>query len=350
MKFIKKILKEKEINKIKYLLGIRYINKFKDYKDKKKIIYTLVPTHGNMGDQAIAYATLKYLEEQFSEYEIIQVNREDTYKYCMALKKVVNKDDIIFLHGGGNMGNLYPIEEQDRRAIIHMFDDNKIISMTQTISFTDDENGKKEFIKTKRIYENHKDLTLIAREQKSFNIMKKNLNVKNIVINPDIVLYLNEMDLNKVNSRTKIMTCLRDDKESILGNAKDNFINELNKSYINVFNYDTVIDKRITKEIRKIELEDIFNKFRESKLVITDRLHGMVFAAITKTPCIVTKSLDHKVTGTYEWIRDLNYIRLVDNLDFKEIKPIINELYNLEEINKIDLNKEYFWTLRDKIL
>ena len=93
----------------------------------------------------------------------------------------------------------------------------------------------------------------------------------------------------------------------------------------------------------------MFNKFRNSKLVITDRLHGMVFSAITKTPCIVTKSLDHKVIGTYEWIKNLNYIKLVEDLSFENINPLIRELMTLKNFDEIDLNKDYFDRLKDKI-
>lgn len=145
------------------------------------------------------------------------------------------------------------------------------------------------------------------------------------------------------------MTCLRNDKESIQGKAKDIFINRLNETYKNVFNYDTVIDKVVTVENREEELKAMFNEFRKSKVVITDRLHGMVFCAITKTPCIVTKSLDHKVTGTYQWLKELNYIRLVDKLDFDSIKPLIDKLSNLEKINEIDFKKLYFNKLRKKL-
>ena len=40
----------------------------------------------------------------------------------------------------------------------------------------------------------------------------------------------------------------------------------------------------------------------------------MIFAAITNTPCIVLGSMSHKVRGCYEWIKDLDYIRFVDNV------------------------------------
>lgn len=347
---IKSVIGEKNTQKILILKGIKNKNIFKEYKNKKKLIYMLVPSHGNIGDQAIAIATLRYFNDNFNEFDIIEIYREDTYKYIKAIQEVINDDDIIMLHGGGNMGNLYPVEEKDRRAIISAFPKNKIISMTQTMSFTDDEQGRKELKKTKTIYNKHKDLTLIAREEKSYEIMKREFNIKNIVLNPDIVLYLNNKLDTKDKKRNRVMTCLRSDKESILGSKRDIFISKLNESYKDVFNYDTVVYKTLKGNERFNELNDMFEKFMLSKVVITDRLHGMVFAAITKTPCIVTKSLDHKVIGTYSWIKDLNYIKLVDTLEFENIKPLIDELLELKEFTEVDLNTLYFDKLKEKII
>ena len=318
------------------------------YKNTKKIIHILTPSHENMGDQAIAYATNELLKNEFSEYKTIEIYRNDIYLYAKAIKRIMNKDDIIFTIGGGNMGNLWIKEERDRRFVIRFFKNNKIISMPQTISFTPDDDGKKELEKTKRIYNKHKNLVLIARENKSFNIMKKEFINANIILNPDTVLYLFDK-YNANDNRKGIMLCLRNDKESVLTADKNLLINSLNNNYNDVFNHDTVIGRNVLKEDREKELEKMLYKFKNSRLVITDRLHGMVFAAITKTPCIVTKSLDHKVTGTYEWIKKLNYIKLVDNLEFENIKPLIDELTNLDELTNINFTQSYFKNLRSKI-
>ncbi|MDO4924988.1 MAG: glycosyltransferase [Turicibacter sp.] len=146
-----------------------------------------------------------------------------------------------------------------------------------------------------------------------------------------------------------IMTCLRSDKESVLGQQKQQFLDELSQVYSDIFNYDTVIKEKVYRESRTQKLNEMFNEFRKSKVVITDRLHGMVFCAITKTPCIVTKSLDHKVTGTYEWIKDLNYIKLVDKLEVNKVSELIKKLGNLEEYTILDLERDYFNSLVTKI-
>lgn len=158
-------LNKTQINNIQNFISFRHYNKFKQYKNKKKIIHILTPLHGNMGDQAIVYATNLYLKEKFNDYEIIEIYRRDIYKYIKPIKKIVNSDDLIVLIGGGNMGNLWIDEERDRRFIIKNFTHNKIISMPQTISFTSDLYGKEELSITKEIYNKNKNLILVSREK-----------------------------------------------------------------------------------------------------------------------------------------------------------------------------------------
>lgn len=345
-KIITNILGQKNLERLVYYLGIRYYSLFKEYKSLKKIYYLSTPSHGNMGDQAIAEASIKFFKDKFPEYKVIEVYREDVNRYARAIKWTLNPDDLIFIIGGGNMGNLYVWEESTRRQIIKTFKHNPVISMTQTITFTDDAEGQAELEKTKFIYNSHPNLSLIAREQNSYEKMNEIFTNANILINPDIVLYLfNQFEYEK-DKRTRIMSCLRSDKESILGSQKEALIDYLKREYNNYFEYDTVIPGRVERNERSTKLEQMFQEFKQSKVVITDRLHGMVFCAITKTPCIVTKSLDHKVTGTYEWLKNLNYIRMVNSLDVDTIKPLIEELINLDELTTINLEKGYFDTLR----
>ena len=342
---IKRKIGEKKV----YYSGRKYIRDFNKNKGQKKIYFLSTPSHGNIGDQAIAEASVFFFNKYFSEYKIIEIYQEDVSKYAYAIKKSITPQDLVIIHGGGNMGNLYVWEEETRRQIIRLFKKNPIISMPQTMSFTNDKLGKKELKKSKRIYNNHPNLKLIARETLSYEIMSKYFNRAEVILNPDIVLFLfNKFEVDNT-QRTRIMTCLRSDKESILGQKKQQFLDELNQVYSDIFNYDTVINEKVYRESRTQKLNEMFNEFRKSKVVITDRLHGMVFCAITKTPCIVTKSLDHKVTGTYEWIKELNYIRLVDELEISKIQPLIEELSKLENYNKINFDQLYFSKLRSKL-
>ncbi len=54
-----------------------------------------------------------------------------------------------------------------------------------------------------------------------------------------------------------------------------------------------------------------WNEFSSVQLVVTDRLHGMVFSAITGTPCIALDNISHKVYGAYQWLSYLPYLRFL---------------------------------------
>lgn len=337
-------------NKIRYLMGRKNNEAFIKFKDKKKILLTLLPTHGNLGDHAIAYASKRYLEDNFKEYEIIELDMYEIYKYGKVLKNILTKDDYIFTLGGGNMGNLYHQEEWTRRFIIKTFKNVKIISLPQTINFTKDKKGEKEFNKTKSIYNKNKNLTVIAREQKSFEIMKNAFNNANVIINPDIVFYLENMKLYEGLERNNIMICLRKDKEGYISLEKrEEIINSIKNKYEHVIVADTVINKNVNKNTREFELKTLWKQFYQSKVVVTDRLHGMIFAVITQTPCIVIRNTDHKITGSYEWIKELEYIKLIDDISIQNIDNILKNLIEINNISNKSLLKKYFIELKDKI-
>ncbi|UBK75593.1 polysaccharide pyruvyl transferase family protein [Clostridium perfringens] len=334
-----------------YLISNRYKSKFISFKNKKKIIVTLLPTHGNMGDHAIGYATNQFLKDNFPNHEIIQLDMFEIYKYGKAIRKVLGEEDFIVTIGGGNMNNLYMHEEWTRRFVIKTFKNVPIISLPQTITFTNDNKGKIELNKTKKIYNNNNNLTIFARENKSYEIMKKTFKSNKVLENPDMVFYLEDLDLNKDFNRDGILVCLRNDKEVyIKSEDKESIINKLKSDYNKVKISDTVINKRVSVKTREEELFKLWSDFFSSEVVITDRLHGMIFAVITKTPCIVIRNNDHKIIGSYEWINDLNYIKLVENVSYMNIKKNIETLKDIKKLSKTNFKKKYFNKLKESML
>ena len=298
------------------------------------IYVMLEPDHDNIGDQGIAYAQQKFVEDNFKEYNKVFVLERDYIRYKNIWKKVINKNDIIMLHGGGNFGNQYMHHENTRRDVIKNFKENKIVLFPQTIHFTDDKIGYKELQNSIEIYSAHNNLTLIAREEKSFETMKKIFINNNIILTPDIVLYLNKLEPKL--KREKIVICFRDDEEAILENKeKEDIINICKKYSENIEITDMRARKTIDREERNNILNNKFNQFKSAKIVITDRLHGMIFAAVSGTPCIVFSNYNHKVKGTYKWIEHLDYIKFATNINnvedyIKELKNINNTKYTNE--------------------
>ena len=66
---------------------------------------------------------------------------------------------------------------------------------------------------------------------------------------------------------------------------------------------------------RKQYLEDMFTDISSAELVVTDRLHGMVFCAITGTPCVVFPNDHHKIREAAKWFGGIDYICYIDRVD-----------------------------------
>lgn len=307
--------------------------------ERKRIFIMQTPTHRNLGDHAIAYAEIEFCKNKLPEYEIVEVTYDEVYSTIDNIKSIIKKDDIVFIIGGGNMGDMYVYEEYMRRFIITNLKNNKIISFPQTISFSNDFYGKYELNKSKKVYQNNKNLTLVAREKKSYDIMKAEFPTTKVIMTPDIVLSLNITSNEK---RSGIVTCIREDLESILNESnKKNIFRQLNKITSNINITDTLTTYDISAKKRKEELLTIWDKFRSAEIVITDRLHGMIFCVITGTPCIVFKNSNHKIEETYNtWLSDFNFIKLCKIDECKNINLIIDELLLEKENNKRDINIE----------
>ena len=321
------------------------------YKDKEKIFYLQTPDHGNLGDHAIAYAATKLLKDIYPNKIILDYTYNDLF-YCFDLiAKFINDSDTIYITGGGNMGNLYITEENMRRKIIKKFINNKIIIFPVSITFTNDKEGNIELELSKEIYNCHRNLTIMVRDKISYEFAKKHFN-SNILLSPDLALYLSN-SINIINNtRKNILFVLRNDKEKILD---DNIIEQI-KNYISSikenYNYlNTHIGEYRT--INKCEREEyifnILNEISHYKLCITDRFHGLIFSYITNTPCIVFKSLDHKIESGVEWLNNIESISYVSDIkDINNITLLINKYLEMNNFNNFNNFNNYIISILKK--
>lgn len=286
----------------------------------KKVVLIGVPHHNNLGDHAITIAERKYIEDNFKEYQYYEISEETLEKCIDRAKKYIYDDDILFFHGGGNLGDEYLYIEEGRRKVVQLFPNNTIIFFPQTMHFSNTEKGEKELEKSRRIYSKHKKLLIIARENVSYQTMKKKFPSNKIIQTPDIVTYLDESDKEE-RIREGVLIILRNDIEANLSNEQiDNIKSIAEKYFSKVEISDTARGEGITEKHRKSKIQEMLDKYKNSQLVITDRLHGMIFAAITSTPCIALGNYNHKIKACSEVLEHLGYIQYVDNIDEIEEK------------------------------
>lgn len=351
-------------NTISHLLPVRIkirliylLSRSRNYdyleKNRKKIIITLAADYGNLGDVAITAAQHAILLDNFKDYQIVELPISRTYRDLKSLKKKISPIDVITIVGGGNMGNLYESTELMRQFIIQKFSKNRIISFPQTIYFTNDKKGERDFKSLKRIYLKHKQLHLITRDSASYHKMLSFYPSEKTYLTPDIVLYLNEVRTETVRSKGLAVLCMRSDLESNLDNQERRKIESLlSSSFTEVLHNDTNLgDVNIPIDRRNTALEEIWNTFRKSELVITDRLHGMIFCAITNTPCIAINNNNGKVKGVYDlWINKLGHITLIESFNAEKISLAIRHLQQADDKRKIDFNRSDMFVVVKKIL
>lgn len=301
--------------------------KKKDFGKEKKIFVLLSTDYSNLGDHGMTYAHINLLKNRYPDYKIIEILVNDTLKSLYSIIHSCMPEDIITLKGGGNVGVEYYREELIRRKIIQYVRDNKIIMFPQTVSFPDTDFGKKEFQKTVDVFNGNQNFYAFYRDRVSYDLMSQYC--KNSYLTPDIVFSLGRIDMGASN-RNGAMICMRSDVEGIYGETAKKMVYEvLAKHYGTVDRTDTIRNYKIETIDREAELFEIWKEIGEAELIVTDRLHGMIFAVLLGTPCIVLNTYNHKLRGQYEWIRSLNYVRCID-LDEANLDRAIEELKNVK--------------------
>ena len=302
--------------------------------DAKRIFLMGTPNHGNLGDHAIVSGEMHVLKKFFPEHNLIEI----PYDYLtgelgellwgLGLQKHIRRDDIIFLHGGGNFGNLWINEENLRRSLIEKFAQNKIVIFPQSIHFTDDDNGRRELEVSQKIYNTHRDLHLMTRDENSFAFAKEFFPQANVYLLPDSATVLQGIVDDFDVERQGVLFVLRGDKEKVRDDADiqrlQNYLVEKNIPFEVT---DTVIKERVTADNREQKIRDVLMKIRRSKLVVTDRFHGVIFSFVTRTPALAFKSFDTKISSGIKWFKDIPSIFYAQDEDWSSVENFINTYY-----------------------
>ena len=278
-------------------------------RNPKAVYLVFTPEHENLGDHAIAQAETVWLKELRIPYIEVTGKRLEELKRRKCLH-IMNGRSIL-VHGGGYLGTIWMSSELLLRDVISQNQKSPIIILPNTIYYENTCEGLAELEKSKEIYCNHPSLKIYAREQYSFIEMKTVY--RDVALVPDMVFRLNKCE--NTNHRSGGILCVRNDRERTRTTETDLIIRKQLEGLFgdHIRSLDMVASHAIPVSERDAELEKQFDAFRHAELVVTDRLHGMIFCAITGTPCIVIDSKSPKVRGCYEWIKDLPYIQFCDD-------------------------------------
>ena len=280
-----------------------------------KFLILCTPTYGNLGDQALLKGEQCFIEKYFPGYKSILVSSGEL-RYVNLLKNVISSEDIVALQAGGNIGTLYSGIHNEQESAMKVFANKKLMIFPQTFYYSTDAAGLNALKKTRKLYESFEKFKVFVRDPASAHFVQENLPNTDIALMPDMVLMNCPQVLHK--KREGVLVCLRGDSEATLPIvARDRLLTQVEKRFTKIRQTDTHVyyAPKNDADVQKL-LNQSWTQMAESELVITDRLHGMIFALLTGTPCITILSKSPKVEGVYnEWLKDNKMIKIIHSVD-----------------------------------
>lgn len=296
-------------------------------KQHNRIFLIGTEAYGNIGDNQINESVIAFLRKTVPDYAVHEVTAKEWQTHKVFLKKYIRADDLIVFSGGGNFGDVYPAAQKLRDTIIQTWPQNPKIVFPQTIYFSDGQHGAEELKTAQALYTRENRVVLFTRERTSYGFAQEHFNCDCYLV-PDIVLS-SDLSQEVANRENKIILCFRRDIEKEVSTETIASVEELCKETgMDIIHTDLQLDYHVLKANRRAAIDEKLQLWRSSKLLITDRLHGMVFAAVTGTPCIVFSNYNHKVQGTFEWLKYLPYIRYAKTID--DVRGAIPQLLALD--------------------
>lgn len=301
----------------------QYLHWYKRLHPGKNTAYLLsFPTHENVGDAAIVLGVHQFLQENGYKH-IVEITTAEYWDYRKCIMTLMPRNALICSNGGGSMGDIYTLEEMNRRTVLRDFPKHRIVIFPQTMHY------KSETEKQASVpFYNHEHITITARERTSFEMMKETYPRANVILAPDIVLNMDFSDQERM--RHGIVACFRGDSEKKLSDVeREELIQTLEQRGYRVSRTDMMHGQQILPEQRKRVVMDKMEELASAELVITDRLHAMILCAISGTPCFVFGNNHHKVRGVYEWIKYLPYIRYAESVT--DVEKYLPELLVMQD-------------------
>lgn len=313
------------------------------FKEGPKVWYFCVPVHNNLGDYAQYCCIKEWLSKNYPDRAVIEIPtapiRYDYIGMTKKLKKLIDSNDLIVFQSGYTSSNLHE-DELVHRKIVSRFD-NKILFFPQTVKYSSEKEAKKTAI----IYNQHENLTFMARDKVSYETAKKYFYKTKVILVPDIVT----TKIGKAkytNNRVGIVFCIRHDSEK---KYSDKLIKTIFSEISS--NEDIWTDTTLNhgEQCSENLIEEKIEQFSKHKLTITDRFHGTILSLAASTPVIVLKTTDHKVTEGAEWFKNVipKYIRVAENIEeaYKMAKQMLEEQF--DNINEPYFEQKYYDNLKN---
>lgn len=324
--------------------NFEYIDKWSDYEKlyernrKKSFILFNSPDYPNLGDHAIALAEKNFCLEYFEEYDFIEISCDQYAKENLRINPAIREDDVLLISGGGNTGDCYLRIQDMITHIVQTYQDNKIIIAPQSMYFEGGDFSDMEMARIKVIYEKHSKLLIMAREEKTYHLYNTLFDKAVQKLKAPDMAFLLKYKSESGEKRKGALICLRNDKESAEMIEIKKVVKALIHFEIDVSEYSTISSAEVFLNNRKEKIYEALDIIANAQIVVTDRLHCMIFCIITNTPCVVFDNATGKIFSMLEYLPTFNSVvlcRTEGELEDAILKAMKMQLNNRDAMKEI---------------
>ncbi len=255
------------------------------------------PAHRNVGDAAIWLGELAALRK--GGWELAYACTEDGYD-AARIRERIGPDGTVLLHGGGNLGDLYPAHQHLRLRVLSELRDRRIVQLPQTACFR----HEPAIERAAPIFAAHPDLTVLCRDGPSERLVAERLGSRTALC-PDAAFALGALERTE-RPATPVLVLAREDFESALPGApptapdvgvadwprRDATPTRIVLSLLQRTGawrgYELVSRRLLRSGVRLLS---------RGEAVVTDRLHGHILCLLLAIPHVVVPDRFGKVAS-----------------------------------------------------
>lgn len=167
------------------------------------------PDIRNCGDSAIWLGEMAYLHERYGKRPAY-VSRIHDFS-PEALERIMPEGPI-FVHGGGNFGDLWVAHQDFREHVIERFPGRRIIQFPQSIHYRSPERAEL----TARVIGRHRNFILLVRDEESKHFAEQHFDCE-VRLCPDMAFCIGTLEPEA--AEFPVLAMLRADQESALDGA-----------------------------------------------------------------------------------------------------------------------------------
>jgi pyruvyl transferase EpsO len=163
------------------------------------------PDHSNVGDSAIWLGEMEFFKKLGRAPAYVSPTRNVDYPRLAA---AIGPKGTIFIHGGGNFGDIWPQHQALREAVLRDLKDHRVVQLPQTLQYNDPAS----IARTAELIRAHGNFVLLVRDERSLELAKSNFPCE-VQLCPDMAFCLGRLTRGQV-AAPGILALLRTDKET----------------------------------------------------------------------------------------------------------------------------------------